>query len=481
MNIMPTDTVSGRQKTPALQKTISPVQFAVFGFGSVVGTAWVLLLGGWLLHAGPIGAMLGIVLGGAAMALIAAMYAELGSRLPQTGGEVTYITAVFGKRSGFVVGWLLTLAYLSNLVFEGVALGWLLEILWPSITGPTLYVVFGQPIAVGGLFFALASSLVIAVLNYRGAHSFVRFQNILTVVFLLTVLVAIGFELYFGSDQNLQSLSHAGDGWSWVIGAAWVFGSAPMIFNGFQSVLHTIEERSQSTSKEVVVRLCAAIVAAAIIFYLLVVIAATKATPWAVLASSDLPAVDALAGLPWSRALRTALLLALIASLLKAWNAVFMTSVRLLFAQAREGMLPAFFGSVNPKTGAPGKAVFVVATFNFVGIFLGKGLLEPIVNTMSVCVASVYALICIATLVMRRRDPSHVGFRVWGGYPLGIVAIAAASGMVAFALLQPAPTGEAGAFKWVLLLSWALLGLGFYRVRNRKPLSTERIGGGAGP
>src|SRR3546814_9733120 len=79
MNVVPTDGVLGRMTTPGLQKAISPIQFAIFGFGSVVGTAWVVLLGGWLLRAGPIGAMLGVVLAGAAMALIAAMYAELRS------------------------------------------------------------------------------------------------------------------------------------------------------------------------------------------------------------------------------------------------------------------------------------------------------------------------------------------------------------------------------------------------------------------
>ena len=460
----------GSEKPPALQKTIGPVQFAVFGFGSIVGTAWVLLLGGFLLHAGPVGAMVGIVLGGVSMALIAAMYAELGSRFPQTGGEVTYITAVFGKRAGFILGWLLTLAYLSNLVFEGVALGWLVEMLWPPLIGPTLYVIFGQPIGAGGLLLALASNLAIAVLNYRGAHSFVRFQNILTVLFLLIVFVAVGAELYFGSTRNMQPLWRAGDGGSWLVGAAWVFGAAPMIFNSFQSVLHIIEERSQSTSKEAVVRLCVAAVGAATLFYLLVVVAAIHATPWLALASSPLPAVDALSALPWSGALRTVFLLALIASLLKAWNSVFMTAVRLLFAQAREGMIPAFFDSVNPNTGAPGKAVVVVAIFNFVGIFLGKGLLEPIVNIMSVCIASIFALICTATLVMRRRDPSHIGFRALS-YPLGIVAIAAAAGMVVFALLQPALTSPAETFKWALLLVWALIGLGLYRMRKRQSLS----------
>jgi amino acid transporter len=439
----------------------------VFGFGSIVGTAWVLLLGGFLLHAGPVGAMAGIALGGLAMALIAAMYAELGSRFPQTGGEVTYITAVFGKQAGFIVGWLLTLAYLSNLIFEGVALGWLVEVLWPPLTGPTLYVVFGQPVGAGGLVLALASGLAIAVLNYRGAHSFVRFHNILTILFLLIVFMTIAAEFYFGANRNMQPLWRAGDGGSWLIGAAWVFGSAPMIFNGFQSILQTIEERSPATSKEMVVRLSVATVGVAIVFYLLVVLAAIHATPWLALASSDLPAVRALSGLPWSGAVRTVFLLALIASLLKAWNGVFMTAVRLFFAQAREGMIPALFGSVNAKTGSPGKPVVVVAIFNFVGIFLGKGLLEPIVNVMSVCIAAIFALICTATLVMRRRDPGHAGFRAVGGTPVGIVAIASASGMVLFALLQPAQTGQAEMFKWALLLLWALIGLGLYRLRNR--------------
>src|SRR3546814_374799 len=363
------------------------------------------------------------------MALIAAMYAELASRFPQTGGEVTYISAVFGKQSGFIVGWLLTLAYLSNLVFEGVVLAWLLEILWPELTGPTLYVVFGQPIGVGSLILALFCGLSIAVINYRGARSFVRFQTILTVSFLLVVFVTVGVELYFGSSQNMQPLWRSGNGGSWLIGAAWVFGSAPMIFNSFQSVLHTIEERSQSTSKEVVVRICVATVGVATLFYLLIIAAAVHATPWVALASSNLPAIDALAGLPWSRVLTTVVILALIASLRKAWIAVVMTAGRLLFAQGREGMIPAFFSSVNPKTGSPGKAVIAVAIFNCVGILLGKGLLEPIVNIMSICVAAIYVLICAATLVMRRRDPGHIGFRAWGGYPLGFVAIAAASGM----------------------------------------------------
>jgi hypothetical protein len=70
---------------------------------------------------------------------------------------------------------------------------------------------------------------------------------------------------------------------------------------------------------------------------LVIVVAAARATPWALLASSDLAAADAFAHLPWSGTLKTVFLLALAASLLKSWNRVFMTTVRLLLAQRGKG------------------------------------------------------------------------------------------------------------------------------------------------
>jgi len=56
----------------------------------------------------------------------------------------------------------------------------------------------------GGLLISLTGCVTIAFLNYRGAHSFVRFQNILTTIFLLIVFVTVGFELYFGSNRNIE-------------------------------------------------------------------------------------------------------------------------------------------------------------------------------------------------------------------------------------------------------------------------------------
>ena len=133
-------------------------------------------------------------------------------------------------------------------------------------------------------------------------------------------------------------------------------------------------------------------------------------------------------------------------------------------------MIPAYFGSVNPRTGAPDKAVIIVAIINFVGSFLGNGVLLPTINAISIAIALIFVLTCTAALVMRSGDPNHIGFRAPGGSVGGFLAVAAALGMAVFALFQPAQGDQSAAFKWVLLLSWALLGLSLYLLRNRRPL-----------
>jgi NAD(P)-dependent dehydrogenase (short-subunit alcohol dehydrogenase family) len=122
----------------------------------------------------------------------------------------------------------------------------------------------------------------------------------------LIVFVTVGFELYFGSNRNIEPVWRPSSGGPWLVGTAWVFGNAPMMFNSFQSVLQAIDERTRKMSKEVVVRLCVLSVILAMLFYLLIVVAAARATPWPVLASSDLAAAAALAHLPWSRVLKSA-------------------------------------------------------------------------------------------------------------------------------------------------------------------------------
>ena len=142
--------------------------------------------------------------------------------------------------------------------------------------------------------------------------------------------------------RNLQPLWRPAGGGSWLIGTAWVFGNAPMMFNSFQSVLQAIEERTRTLSKEVVVRLCHRVRFVGDDLLSADCRSRRQATPWA---RARLERSGRRRRARPSAMVQGAedgvFLLALAASLLKSWNPVFMTTVRLLLAQAREGMIPA--------------------------------------------------------------------------------------------------------------------------------------------
>ncbi|WP_458864873.1 amino acid permease, partial [Enterococcus faecium] len=77
-------------EAPRLQGRIGRFQYLALGFGTMIGSAWVILLGDWLGKAGPGGAVLGFLAGGIVVMLVGACYAELAGHLPEAGSEFIY-------------------------------------------------------------------------------------------------------------------------------------------------------------------------------------------------------------------------------------------------------------------------------------------------------------------------------------------------------------------------------------------------------
>src|SRR5690606_10733327 len=59
-------------EAPHLSGRIGRFQLFALGFGSIIGSAWVVILNRWLAEAGPVGAILGFVAGGIAVVCIGA-------------------------------------------------------------------------------------------------------------------------------------------------------------------------------------------------------------------------------------------------------------------------------------------------------------------------------------------------------------------------------------------------------------------------
>jgi APA family basic amino acid/polyamine antiporter len=466
--------MSSSAQSVGLRHAVGRGGFFTLAFGAIVGSGWVVVLGQWLKEAGPGGAALGFAIGGAVMVLVGLCYGELAARSSTAGADFLYTLQTFGRLPAFILGWFLTLYQVSVCAFEGIALAWLLRVLIPGVALGTAYTVAGVSVTWDALAIGFGAALILGILHLRGAHSAIRFQNIATYGFIVVIAVLIFSGISLGSISNLRPLLPDKAGHSAVAGILWTFGTSAYFLNGWQAALHAIEERRQDVSSGAAVLCMVGAIGAGAIFYAAIIIACSMALPWQLLLAHELPAAAAFSSLGAGGVLGDVLLVAAIVSLTKTWSATIWMGTRLMFAQARHGLLPNSLATVHAQSGAPRNAVLLVTGLSLVGIALGRAAIEPIVNTLAIC-AALSMIVCIAVLLRRRRlEGKKNGFSVPGGLATIWFALLSASSMMSVSLVQPFLVSHGAIpIEWILLSSWGGVGLVVWfstrRLRHRLP------------
>jgi amino acid transporter len=466
--------------TARLSGNIGIAQYFALGFGTIIGSAWVVLLGDWLKIAGPGGTILGFMAGGAVMMIVGYSYAELIRRVPEAGSEFIYAYRIFGRGAGFLVGWFLLLYLIGVTVYEAVALPWVLEVLMPHLQGAALYKVFGYSMTVDALGISLGVGMVVVVLNVLGIGTAVRFHTLLTCGFLAIALFVMSQLLYFGKVSNAAPLFAATDGGSWWLGAGSMFAFCAYGLNGFQAIPQTIEERSTRVSLRAVSKILVVSIGLATLFYCAVVFSVSVAAPWRASTRSPLAAAAAAAAVPHGGFVAAALLSATAISLLKAWNGIFLMATRLVVVMARVGLVPAALARVSPRFGSPVAAIAVVGTLNGLGIFLGRGAIEPITDMCSMVLTLTYVMCCGTVLFLRRRAreaPAPAASStalIWMG-------LAGAAVMTAVAFISPfwQPGHLALPLEWQLMIFWTLIGAAVWGLVRKRGAGAAAVAAAA--
>ncbi len=442
---------------PALKGNIGRFQLFAFGFGSIIGSAWCVLVGSWLASAGPGGAVIGFLAGGVVVACIGACYAELTSRIPVTGGEFSFTLHVFGRSLAFYVGWFIALAWICIAIFEGLAIAWLFERLVPGIKDVALYDAFGTSVTRNQLIIGCIGAPFIALLNYRGGQMLARFHSLLTYVFVSIALVASVLMLGHGSAENLAPFLPAASP-VWWQGAASIFANCAFLLCGFQAISQVVEEKSERVSFQTVFRILILAIGAATGFYCLVVIATGAMMSWPNLPAGSLAFVEGARLLPGGQVLAPLVLLAALLSLAKTWNGVFLMATRTMIALARNGLLPAWMNRWHGRTGVPAPIVIAIFLINIAGLSLGRGAVGMLVDAITISLVLGYAVCCIALPVLRRRDPSTGPGIVTVPLPVLIVGVVGSVIMACAAIAMPPIL--AGGFPPVYLIfpAWGLIG-----------------------
>ena len=94
-----------------LHGSLSTVEYFTFGFGTMIGVGWLVLMDDWLTRGGPAGGILGFLLGGVLLFPIAHTYGRLVQRIQDAGAEIAYTEGVMAPPVSFAAGWTMVLSY----------------------------------------------------------------------------------------------------------------------------------------------------------------------------------------------------------------------------------------------------------------------------------------------------------------------------------------------------------------------------------
>ena len=127
-----------------LHGSLSTVEYFTFGFGTMIGVGWLVLMDDWLSRGGPGGGMLGFLIGGLLLFPIAHTYGRLVQRIQDAGAEIAYTEGVIPPSVSFAAGWTMVLSYAIVCPWEAVATGNLLARVFPALNSYQLYVIGGS-------------------------------------------------------------------------------------------------------------------------------------------------------------------------------------------------------------------------------------------------------------------------------------------------------------------------------------------------
>ena len=449
--------------SPGLGRGLDSFGFFALAFGSMIGVGWVTAMGGWLTQAGPAGAIVAFLAGGAIMLAIGLCYAEATPMLPVAGGEVAYAYGASGTRSAFVVGWFLAFGYISVSAFEAISIGRVLAYLLPGLDRWPLYSVAGAPVYLTHLLLAILCTVAVTAVNWIGVATAGAFQKWLTAAFIAAAVLFVGAGLSRGDFEHAHPFFAGNDARQVAGGILAVFVTVPFWFVGFDTIPQGAEEATESVPLRRLGTIIIVAILAATLFYVALIASVALSGPWQQLASSNLPTARAFELAFRSRIWTSLVLVAAIIGLLTSWNGFFLAASRVLFSLGRGRIIPTWFGATHEKHATPHHAVLFTGLVTLVAPLLGRNALLAFVDVGSFCIGIAFFGVAVSVARLRRSRPDlERPYRMPGGALVPAVAAAGALFILAVMIVPGSPAALRWPLEVAILGGFTLLGLVFW-------------------
>lgn len=318
---------------------------------------------------------------------IALCFAECSSLVPQVGGPYAYAKRAFGNFTGFLVGWALLIASWSAIAVFPLAFVAYLKFFIPNMSS-TLQIIV-----------KILFVLFLTVVNYFGVRQAGKVNDILTIlkiapIILLTIAGIVYFiikpSLLVSNYTPFAPLGFSGLGSALVL----IFWA----YVGFELV--TVPSDEIINSKRTIPLAIAFGMGIITLFYVVTNFVIIGLVPWTELSTSTAPL--ALAGYALIGAIGAGFLtVGALLSISGSDEAGILSSARIPYAMAADGLLPRIFARVHPKYETPYMALIIQSIVTLIAAIFGTidQLIILSVFTLLFC----YLVTCFSVFPLKKR------------------------------------------------------------------------------
>ena len=457
-------------------KKVSALGALGLSIGTAIGWGSFVVTGSsFLSKAGPLGSIIGIVIGMLIMLVLAYNYHYMMNKYPDSnGGIYTFAKNTLGGDHAFLVSWFLIITYAA--------------ILWANVSSFSLFAScifgntfkFGFHYSIGGYVIWLGELLLSLFFLFLFAGICLLKRNVTTsiqggLMLLFVALIIAGFIVAMvmhqgGIDTFKPEFAPTGDsGFTQVIG---VVGMMPWAFIGFESISHSSKDFKFRHKN--VFKILAISIAVSALMYILICLISISVFPgddWrSVLPKTnnfetldDIPlfyVMDQFLGKPGLAMFGIALLAILITSLIGNMLAL----SNLLHSMSEDGVFPKVFAKLD-KNGNPRNFIIAITIFTAVMLFFGRVLIGWIVDVNTFCGIIVYTYVSAITIKQARRDVNKGREGMIGGITGLILCIVFAVSVIVNDFFNSDYLAKESI---LIFSSWAVLGFIYYAVMVKR-------------
>ena len=465
-----------------MKKELTLFNFFTIGFGAIIGTGWVLLVGDWMvLGGGPVPAMIAFAIGAILLVPIGMVFGELTAAIPISGGIIEYVERTFGRKLGFITGWMLLLGNAPLCPWEAIAISKLLTTRFAEfpvlawLRSVKLYTILGADVYLWPTVIALGFAVLVIFLNLKGAGAAAKLSSFLTKALLAGMILAMVISFMTGSPSNAMPVfsqvtdaagGNATNATSLLGGVIAVLVMTPFFYAGFDTIPQQAEEASDNIDWKKFGLIPAIALLAAGVFYLICIYSFGTIIDWHEFVRSSVPALAVLERV--NLFFYIAMLIIATLGPLGPMNSFFGASTRLMLALGRKGMLPESFAEIDPNSGVPKQAVIVMGALTLIGPFLGNNMLIPLTSVASLGFVFACTMAGLACWKLRKTEPDLPRPYTVNGGMFGIGAAILAGALIIALMVVPMSPAALKPIEWAITIAWIAIGFVILGVTGKK-------------